>query len=308
MVLNKAYRIYYDLETRFSSLRFLNLWRKNLTVIRPEVPRTAMDTEDSTTPRVCAALTVEDCMTAIKPAGTLRRCLYNQDDDLMDYENASEVYPAVVCSLEGSFITPSRTQVPDVKNTRELWSLDVCKVIDASLIWLGRRSVQYEDERVVSFTPTSSEGKDHPWLNGRGHPLLSSAMGAEPWPPRFETHGGTVFLDNGIGQGGLVSLIPHTAKDGYGIVRPVDGRHSYRERLDWLREHTGFHDIKGVPIFNRDWVSVPGYPKLSGFTVIHDGAQWVVEANDGTVFPLCDAVVKSLELHRTLLTFTDKKP
>lgn len=124
-------------------------------------------------------------MTAIKPAGTLRRCLYNQDDDLMDYENQNEAYPLAICTLLGDFIRPSKAQVPDVEITNELWSLYPCVVADTSLVWLGRRTVQYEEDRVVSFTTVDPTGKDHPWLDGKGHPLISSAMGGDHWPPPF---------------------------------------------------------------------------------------------------------------------------
>lgn len=237
-------------------------------------------------------------MTAIKPAGTLRRCLYNQDDDLMDYENQNEAYPLAICTLLGDFIRPSKAQVPDVEITNELWSLYPCVVADTSLVWLGRRTVQYEEDRVVSFTTVDPTGKDHPWLDGKGHPLISSAMGGDHWPPPFRPPIQNLFLDNGIGHGGLVSLL--TMQEGYGIVNPLEGGPPYRERLDWLREYTGFQDINGAPIFDRDWVSVPNVPKASGFTVLYDGTQWIVEAGDQTVFPLCNIAVKSLELHRRI--------
>jgi len=47
------YHVFYDLETRFTSLQKALDWFKSLTYLYPEIPRTTGDGEETETPCVC---------------------------------------------------------------------------------------------------------------------------------------------------------------------------------------------------------------------------------------------------------------
>lgn len=291
------YHIFYDLETRFRSLAEVQEWVACLTQLIPEVPRTYMSGEDASIARVCAAPTVEACITAVKATGTFRRCLTDADDDLFDYENDNEVYPIVVCSLEGTFFSPARALVPDVHTTGEVWATSPCRVVSANLVWVGKKSIIYEEDRVTACMYANPAGKDHPWLNGKGHPLICSARGSEPWPEAHVNHGSVLYLDSGLGCHCLVEAVPEQPFNGYCTCYPISGAPSYRSRLDYLREFTGFTAREGYPIFAGDWVQCPDNYMAGGYTIRWDNG-WIVQSDNGVSYKLGDIPVKSLELHR----------
>ena len=295
------YHIFYDLETRFRSLAETNAWLEKLEFLYPEIPRTAAPFEDASTPRVCAAPTLEGCIEAVKAFAVFKRCVYMdmEDDGFKDYENHDEIYPIAIVELEGDFVRPTKYQVPDVDVTDEHWSLGPARVVRKELLWLGHKSVQYEergaksldDYRCVAVHAVKNlEGKHHPWLDGKGHPLVCSDMGSENWSESALLQIlPALRLNQGLGSVQLVTVVPEFPVTGYCTCHPVDGSGASRGRLDWCARFTGFVDRDGEPIFEKDWISpeqdfewppeiqqhVPDLARAGMIATFLDDAKWV---------------------------------
>lgn len=157
----------------------------------PDIPNTAMPGEDRETRRIPVCERVEDCVTALKPLGAFRRCL-SANEDCKSYEaEGVEAYPVVVATFETDepAATPTIAQVPDVETTNERWLLTPVIPSRVELKWLDPRSVILDEEcercERVRFLRLRADGtplsrRSHPWLDGRGHVLDSSAMADEP--------------------------------------------------------------------------------------------------------------------------------
>lgn len=274
----RMYHVMYDLEPRFSSLQQALEFTENLKFISPRVPHTHGMEEETVTPRVCVAPTLELCITAIGAGGRFRRCIETR------YNNEREVYPVIVCEVEGNFEKPPTKDVPDVEFTKELWSRSVVRVKQAELRWLGSDSLKIAymgaGELVCRIDWVwDPSGYLHPWLTeGQGHPLDCSLKGGEAWPP-IELVWDSLYLETFVGQQ-LVFMVPQIPPSGYCLCSPVEGGEAYRARLTNCRKFTGFFDSQEKPLFCDDFCSVRG--RVGNIQFV-DGA-WVFKvANE--IFP-----------------------
>ena len=185
------YRIVYDLETKYRTLQEAIHANYKGTWLLPTIPATTMSGEDTTTERICAARTIEDCITAIRVYGPFKRCLAANEDAKSYREVMDEAYPIIVQELEPNEIPtiPTEDQVPDVKYTNERWFLNPVRIKDSYVRWLDSDSILFEESATVGGSTfgictgvtfvEDYRDKDHPWLNGRGHILSSSCMDTE---------------------------------------------------------------------------------------------------------------------------------
>lgn len=193
MAAHEYHRVLVGLEGRCRSIReALDLVERLASQpMIPDVPNTAMPGEDRETRRIPVCERVEDCVTALKPLGAFRRCL-SANADCKSYEaEGVEAYPVILVTFETdeAAVVPTAVQVPDVETTRERWLVEPVIPSDVRLRWLDPRSVILDEacekcER-VRFLRTRRNGtplfpRSHPWLDGRGHVLESSAMADEP--------------------------------------------------------------------------------------------------------------------------------
>lgn len=178
------YHVSIGLEEHFNSLEEAVAACESGMLLTPHVPPTRLPNEEATTPRLCVAPCVEQCLTAIGPLGALARCL-GANPEAAEYENKHEAYPVIVFEIPDStpVYHPTKEEVPDVEKTGEAWICEPIRPQTASLVWLGSESLLLDpgDESVcvgVSFLPEQSlRFKCHPWLDGRGSKLLSSPLG-----------------------------------------------------------------------------------------------------------------------------------
>ena len=194
------YHIVYDLEIKYRNLQEAIHANYKGTWLLPTVPATTMQGEDMTVERVCAAETIEDCVTALRVYGPFKRCLAANEDAKSYSELMDEAYPVIVLELESDEIPtiPTEDQVPDVKYTNERWFLKPVKIKNSYVKWLDSCSILFEENATVNGASfglckkvtflDKYKHKDHPWLNGRGHILASSCMDSEyePFPPNLE--------------------------------------------------------------------------------------------------------------------------
>ena len=176
------YHVIANLEDRFFSLHAAEGYCDKPFALRPKLPETAdvQGGEDNTTPRICVAPTIEQCITAIG-IDRFRRCCAG-NDDAKSYETyGREVYPIIVMSFSDAenYYCPSPALVPDIKKTDEQWLLYPCSPRTATLYWLTMRSVTTDEKDYARCTRVKLL-KDppwwgvHPWLTGCGHKLESS--------------------------------------------------------------------------------------------------------------------------------------
>lgn len=266
------YHIVTDLETRFKSLKDVLVPR----VLFPSVPVTAAPGEDISTPRVVAAKTIEQCITAIGVLGRFRRCLAGNESCKSYAETLDEAYPVLVLELPDKsaffkWISPSTDQVPDVKKTHEKWSMAPVPVVRGEIRWLGPYSLKINEDTCVCRKATfldGPEGKDHPWINGRGHPLDSGQMDYEPWPGNTSKRNSSLdmflFRENHTRLRLPVYVVPDG--NAYATCRP-SGLYPKKENqiqfpiripMEKLRPFTGFYDKNGEPLFLDDPVRTDG--------------------------------------------------
>lgn len=180
------YRIEANLENRFPDLKTaLAAFSKDIEVM-PVLPATRNEREDSTTPRICVAPTLEDCITGIGVLGRFRRTLSGNEEAFSYAVKGNEAYPVIVLEFDDDGVyAPTVEQVFDVEMTHERWFLTPKKPKRVRLRWLGMYSVYWKSDdecricKKVRFL-RSPKGYDHPWLNGKGHILESSRREDEP--------------------------------------------------------------------------------------------------------------------------------
>lgn len=259
------YHIITNIELLFDGLAQAEAWAKTRSVIYPSVPKTAMDEEDRTTPRICVAPSIEDCFTAIGVTGQFRRCCA-MNDGAKSYENSSEAYPVLVLKFPDglAYVKPDRSQVPDIAATREQWLLEAAIPKTVMLKWLDACSVLYDDSiediRTICTSVRFIDKKDlrnysHPWLDGKGHPLDSSDMGGEPWPDIARALS-QLYLD--MSDGGHVGFqTPLWPPDGRVRFSPVQ-RHTeaWNTFPHRLKQFTCMWDRNGRPMFEDDHVAI----------------------------------------------------
>ena len=119
-----VYHVVSDLEHHFNSLS------ESLKACRqpfyPKIPTNKSPEEDSTTPRICVARSVEECLSGISLLGVFRRCLAANEDAKSYATHGREVYPIIVVAFDvhsNSLYKPTPVQVADADLTGELWLL-----------------------------------------------------------------------------------------------------------------------------------------------------------------------------------------
>lgn len=261
------YHIVSDLETMYPSLGDVPIPH----VVRPSIPLTAKrGQEDMSTPRVVGAKTIRQCITAIGVLGRFRRCLAANDDAKSYAEELDEAYPVLVLELddETDWFSPSPDQVPDVELTGEKWCLKPVSVRRAEIKWLGPYSIKLgKNQEVcqrVSFLK-GPEGRDHPWLNGKGHPLDCGQMDYEPWPgldPK-RNPGLDMFLFRETQTSLRLPVYAIPDGNAYAVCVPAGLRPGldcrapdrFRVPLEKLHRFSGFYDRCGQPLFLNDPVA-----------------------------------------------------
>lgn len=248
------YHVIANLELIFNSLQDAIKYAESRPVFHPKIPATAMRNEDMTTPRICGAGTIEQCVTAIGVIGTFRRCL-NGNPDTKSYENDHEAYPILVAYFDDrlDWHSPDKKQVPDINDTGEKWLLEPARPDKIELRWLDAYSINIQSnaERTVCtkirFLDTLAKCH-HPWLDKQGHPLDCSAMGGDPWPDMSQITQ-SLYLDARLG-GHLGFAAPSIALDGSYVFTPLTPNIApYRTYPNTLKQFTGYYDRNYEPVF-----------------------------------------------------------
>lgn len=282
------YHVISNLELMFWSLDEAVDWANNRPEFQPRIPATAMCGEDLSTPRICGAAKLSDCITALGVTGTFRRCL-NANSEAKSYENDSEAYPVLVAEFDDklNWIKPSKNQVPDVAVTHERWLLQPARPAKIELKWLDAYSIRMRDAGLrmactkIKFLD-STEGYSHPWLDGKGHPLDCPDMGDDPWPNTARS-AQEICLD--LRRGGHLGFaVPVWPLDGSWLFMPFEeDAEPYRTYPDSLRRFTGCRDMAGEPIFEgyaMKWNDPDGKQKIGDVRYdAHTG--WYISPWDG---------------------------
>ena len=183
------YHIVTNIDSRFTSLeQALSVYNTDSEVV-PRIPYSVVVPADIAKPRICVAPTVEQCLTSIGLLKNFRRCL-SANKDAVSYATAGlEVYPILVLTFDDalSYYKPFLVDVPDCDVTNEKWLQTATKPTNVEVRWLGMYSILYQKtasigKRTPIYECTSikwiddaESGYNHPWLNGKGHILDSSA-------------------------------------------------------------------------------------------------------------------------------------
>ena len=184
------YHLVTDLERKFDSLadaeRYVERLNDRKVKIRPYLPKHALKDENMTIPRICVAPHPTMCVQSIGSIGMFRRCMAGHPDTQSYATKGNEVYPIIKVTFDDTphVLWPDKSLVPDTYLCLEHWLLAPTYCRSAELVWLGMWSIEACEENAalvesVSFLTTDEvreKGLDHPWLNGRGHPLDSSEM------------------------------------------------------------------------------------------------------------------------------------
>lgn len=181
----RTYHIVTCLEDHFDSIyAAMNAYRAGVR-LTPRIPKSKMKQENATTPRICVAPTLEQCVTAIGVMGIFRRCCGSEEDAYSYTIAGLEVYPVIVLTFEeDTYYTPTEEDVPDIRDTDELWITHSAAPISVELKWLNYGSLgvkeiegydsksRYVCDRVTFVKP--ERWHIHPWLTGTGNKLDSS--------------------------------------------------------------------------------------------------------------------------------------
>lgn len=301
------YHVITNLELMFRSLEDALAWAENCPEFSPKIPATAMCGEDLSTPRICGAPKVEDCITALGVTGTFRRCL-NADPDAKSYENDGEAYPVLIAEFDDdlNWIEPTASQVPDVSVTHERWLLEPARPMKVELKWLDAYSLCMRDAGLrmactkAKFLDNTS-GYNHPWLDGQGHPLDCPDMGSDPWPDASAL-AGNIFLDGRLG-GHAGFAVPNWPLDGSWLFTPFEpGAAPYRTYAHDLKRFTGYYDADGEPVFEgyaMKWGEDAASRKM-GDARLGPASGWRIDPWDGSPpipFPEGSRVLSGMLVH-----------
>lgn len=190
----RIYRVLSRLESKFSGLNEALAFCRANALVSPSVPETAAPSEDTTTPRICVGATLSDCFTSIGVFGVFRRCMSACEDAKSYAVKGDEVYPIIIQVFDvgtSEVYTPTEKEVPDVSDTHELWLCRDAQPLVTELYWLDMYSIHWDDGGDalphMGHPPLTDiqfyidvTGRNHPWLNGRGHILDSSEMEDNP--------------------------------------------------------------------------------------------------------------------------------
>ena len=259
------YHIITNLELMFDSLREALEYVEKCPEFVPKVPYSTMPFEDRTTKRICAARTIQDCVSALKPLGIFRRCL-DANEDTKSYENGNEAYPVILVEFDDSlpWITPTKSQVPDVDDTHELWLLEPARPKSMRLRWLNAYSIGIRENEDTGGTVCADvtfvediDGFDHPWLNGKGHYLDTGDMGREDYKDLSKTFGLIYFDSHFGGQYGYA--IPTQPFDGRFRFFPLDASvQPYKTYPNSIHKALEYRDENGNVLLEHDSVRYHG--------------------------------------------------
>lgn len=194
-----VYHVVTDLESKASTLEEAQQWLDTQT-FSPQVPISHSDFEDLSTPRLCVARCIEDCITGIGVRSKFFRCLEKWDAPSY-VESGEEQYPIGIVTIlveECNLIKPTTDQVSDADFTGELWiTNNEFRIISREIVWLDQFSIdidaplddipgnpfnQFIDEDNetfdykcldVRYSKYPLPGRHHPWIDGLGNTLLS---------------------------------------------------------------------------------------------------------------------------------------
>lgn len=247
------YHLITNLELMFDSLASAEAWAESRPEFRPRIPATAMCGEDTVTPRICGALDIRGCVTAIGVTGRFRRCL-NASPDAKSYENDGEAYPVMIAKFkDDGWTVPGKDQVPDIEDTGERWLLRPERPEKIYIRWLDAYSIGMKNGKTRIKCASMKflrdlHGYSHPWLDGKGHPLDCPDMGRDPWPDAAAL-ARQIYMDARLG-GHVGFAVPNWPLDGSWTLTPFEpGAQPYRTYPDGLRRFTGRWDIDGEPVF-----------------------------------------------------------
>ena len=165
---------------------------------QPRVSPNTMSGEDETTPRICVARSIEECIMGCT-LFAFRRCCARVRGMEVYAGPPGEAYPIIINTFKvDNPYVPSAREVPDAADTGELWLLEKSIPIRRELLWLTPDAIEaygqemypgdvwpewedfYQVESVKLLTTEEAlrRGLNHPWLNRRGHILNSSGN----WP------------------------------------------------------------------------------------------------------------------------------
>lgn len=280
------YHIITDLETRFRELAEAEYFVKLNQQLCPRVPRHTMAGENTTTPRICVAKTLENCVTALKPMGVFRRCLA-ANPDAKSYENDDEIYPVIIIKYadDETYVKPDKNLVPDAEQTGEYWLTYAANPEYMQLKWIGAYSItcKWEGRDAICTGITFVDdiaNYNHPWLNNKGHPLDSSDLGRELWPRPNDT---APYLALHYPPDQLVYALPDNPFTGFFTCYPLEPNGTYqkpfRSTTDRLHRFTGFYDANNKRIFDKDQVE---YNHKTYFVEFHKNCAWALVPIRGT--------------------------
>ena len=194
-----VYNIVTDLESKAGTLEEAQQQLDTQT-FSPRAPISHSDSEDLSTPRLCVARYIEDCITGIGVRSKFFRCLEKWDAPSY-IESGREQYPIGIVTIlveEYNLIKPTNDQVSDADFTGELWiTNNEFRIISRKIVWLDQFSIdidaplddtpsnpsnQFIDKDNETFDYKCLDiryskyplpGRHHPWIDGLGNTLLS---------------------------------------------------------------------------------------------------------------------------------------
>ena len=183
------YHLIVNVEDMFENLEQAEQYVQKLNQGKPidvRVPKHPMPRENRTVPRISLAPTVELCVQALGTHGVFHRCVSAHPDTFCFMTRGNECYPVIEVQFRPNphVYYPSPAMVPDACFTLEHWLLSPTRPDRAEIRWFDQTSVTASpDNRYVVLscsTMDTDEARErhynHPWLNGKGHTLLSRDM------------------------------------------------------------------------------------------------------------------------------------
>jgi hypothetical protein len=172
---------------------------QHLEPVTPWVANHTMLGEDETTPRICVAESLENCISSCG-LHRFRRCCENVPT--MQHfatipAGGEEAYPIIIQTYQvplSEVHKPTPKEVPDAALTGELWLTKPTRPVKREMLWLMMDSISVTEDvdeylaktgfidgapvvcvSVITTDEAVRCGFNHPWLNCRGHCLDSLA-------------------------------------------------------------------------------------------------------------------------------------
>jgi len=186
-----VYHIEKNVETHYITVFDALESMKNPQPVFPWVPVHAMLDEDTMTPRICVAPSIEQCFMGCT-LYPFRRCCSKVQGMLQYRGLPGEAYPIIVNVFDADApYVPSANEVPDAQDTGEMWLLEESTPIHRAMYWLTTDAIEaygpesfpakdwpkwadfhmVDSVKLLTTEEALTEKLDHPWLNRRGHCL-----------------------------------------------------------------------------------------------------------------------------------------